>query len=319
MKSRSLSRIACVLICAVFLLAACNYALAQGSLTGHHEAPPIRSCSLSQLEDSKGVAYNHHCFTGNAYGYSRVLQTVQNGKMICGSYFQCGGFDCNKVYDGEIAGIVENDKLNLFLANGHRSDEPAEMRTFRIVKGGLAEELAKSSEPSLVKRSSTLKTSQIYATCIPKFPEQVRVNSEYALNVSGLVKADQIKFTNLLQKKYASSPSTKQIVLTTNKTASQWTDVRAAGNFVIRKLVITNQSNKPLSVDVEHPESCREFLKSSYNERKDLVSFFSENGIEDTVQPRQTVSVASCSGSIWRIAKTLPACPKFQCLESCKC
>ena len=319
MSFRLVRWIAQVLICTGMLFSASNYALAQGSLTGHYEAQPIRSCSLSQLEDSKGVAYNHHCFTGNAYGYSEVLEVVQNGKMICGRYFQCGGFNCNKVYDGEIAGVVENGKLNLFWTNGHQSNVPAETLAFRIVKGGLVGELAKSNEPSLIKRSSTLKNSQIYANCVPKFSEQVLVSSEYALNVSGILKADQVVFTNLAQKQFASNPSTKRIALTNSKTATQWTDVRAAGNYVIRKLVITNHSNKPLSVDVEHPESCSEFLKSSYNKRKDLGYFSSENGNEDEIQPMQTVSVASCSGSVWRIAKTLPACPKFQCLESCKC
>ena len=95
------------------------YAMAHIDLTGHYELPPVKVCKLSDIENTYGPAYNHHCFSGDAYGYSPVLRLVQNGKMICGSYFECGGINCSKVYSGEVAGMVENNTISLFWTNGH--------------------------------------------------------------------------------------------------------------------------------------------------------------------------------------------------------
>ena len=306
-----------ILTFAGILSSAGTCARAADNLTGHYEAQPIKSCSSSELENSIGVTYHHHCFTGDAYGNSRVLQVVQNGKNICGTYTECGGFNCGKFYSGEIAGLVENEKLSLFWTNGHKADGPAEILSFRVVKGGLVDDSEKSSQPSLVKRSPTLKNSQISASCVPKFPAQVRLGSSGELNIAGMLQADQVGFTNLAQKKYASAPKTKRIVLVSYKPKIMWADVRAANNFVIRKLVLANTTKKPWTVEAEHPDTCREFLRSSYNKRKNLVEL-SDVG-EHEIQPGQTVSVASCNGSVWRLAKTLPACPKFFCLKDCKC
>lgn len=290
---------------------------ARNNLTGHYEAPPRQGCDESNFIPDLGPAYLNYCFTGNAYGYSPVLQLVQNGQLICGTYFECGGRNCNKVYSGAIAGSVKKNELQVYWANGHFQDGLALQLNFRAVRGGLVESNNKSSQPTLVKRSSKLKGLNLVKLCKPELSQTVLVNSDFELDLENVLKPEQIEFVNLAQKKYALPPQPKILTISNQSKKIGWIDERITDNYVIRSIQIFNKSNYSWVIEYEHPEACQEFLRSSDHGRKNKAANLLESGRE--ILPGDIVQIASCNGSRWSLEQSLPACPKFQCLESCKC
>jgi hypothetical protein len=292
-------------------------------LTGHYETPPTKQCSSELLNHPEaGNAYKWHCFTGNAYGYSRTLSLIQNGRKLCGVYFECGGINCNKIYSGSLAGQIKGDKVTIYYSNGHRGDTEAEQLDFRIVKDGLVEADSKHNEATLISRSSQMKFPNAKLLCNPAIPSRVMLSAQGDLMVSGILDEQQSQFANLKQRNFASAPLKKAINLSQGKSDFGWRDVRQNSNYVLRELVVTNGSRKNWIVSVEYSDACREFLGSSYHKefRKPLPQtdeFRSGDGIE--IKPGGKIQADSCFDSQWRFEKAQKMCPPYQCLEGCKC
>lgn len=292
-------------------------------LTGHYETPPTKRCSSELLNHPEaGNAYKWHCFTGNAYGYSRTLSLIQNGQKLCGVYFECGGVNCNKIYSGVLAGEIKSDLVTIYYGNGHRGDAEAERLDFRVVKGGLVDADSKKNEATLVSRSSQMKLPTAKQLCNPDIPSRVMLSASGDLMVSGILGEEQSQFINLQQRNFASAPIKKTINLTQSNSDFGWRDTRRDSNSVLRELLVINTSRRNWIVSVEYSDACREFLSSSYHKefRKPLPQtdeFRSGDGIE--IKPGQKVLADSCLDSQWRFEKTQKTCPPYQCLEGCKC
>lgn len=314
-----------LLLCSIVALSVQVNAIAH-DLTGHYEAPPTNRCSLELLNHpDAGNAYKWHCFTGNAYGYSRTLSLIQNGQKLCGVYFECGGVNCNKIYSGLLAGVVNNDLVTIYYGNGHRGDAEAERLDLRVVKGGLVDADSKKNEATLVSRSSQIKLPTAKQQCNPDIPSRVMLSASGDLMVSGILGEEQSQFINLQQKNFASAPIKKTINLTQKNSDFGWRDTRHDSNSVLRELLVTNNSRKNWTVSVEYTDACREFLASWYHKkfRKPLAQtdeFRSGDAVE--IKPGEKIRADSCLDSQWRFEKApemQKMCPPYQCLEGCKC
>jgi hypothetical protein len=293
-----------------------SYAFAMQNLTGHYEGLPSHStCNIENLENNPGTVYIQHCFTGNAYGYSPTLELVQNGSLVCGTYFECGDLNCSKFYGGPIAGKIEKNQLFIYWADGHHMGGPAELSRYVILKNGLRDFDSKSKQPTFVARSKQLRNPSVITQCNPIFPKDVFITEQGELNVKGWPH-EQIEFTKLAQKKYASSPRSYSISLTDKVNNVEWRDKRNTSNFIIRQLVVTNNSKRPWTISVDHPETCRDYLNDYYNKKKDLLN--STSATELVIESFQKIKLNSCNGSVWTFENAI-ACPAMQCLKGCKC
>jgi hypothetical protein len=293
-----------------------TYAHSSQNLTGHYEMPASSNrCSAETLDNSPGNAYIWHCFTGDAYGYSPTLEIVQNGLQICGTYTECGSYNCNKIYSGPLAGRIENNQLLFYWTNGHRNEVSAELIRYEILKNGLKEIQTKSKTPSLIVRSKLLKNPSVVAQCNPVFPKEVMITADSDLNVKGILSEAQTKFVGLTQKQYIAPPAKHRIKFSKKPADFEWRDQRTSANFVVRQLTLVNDTNRSWTVEVVHPDACTEFLSSSYNKNKDLIS---KKGNSIEIERNQKIDLNSCNGSVWTFENKI-ACPTMQCSESCKC
>jgi hypothetical protein len=291
-------------------------------LTGQYEVSPTKRCSSKLLNsENLGNAYKWHCFTGNAYGYSPVLNLIQNGQKLCGTYSECGGYDCNKAYSGELVGLIKGNKVTIYYANGHHFGGEAEKLEFLVVSGGLAYGHKTLSTASLIIRSRQMKYPSSKKLCNPETLDKVMIDENYGLRVEGALKEDQSQFINLKQSKFAAEPPTKTINLAGYKNPFEWHDARKDANSVLREVVVNNTSQKNWVASVEYSDACREFLGSYYHEqyKKPLSKTLQLRTDEVEIKPGERIRADSCIGSKWRFSIAEKMCPPYQCLESCKC
>lgn len=314
-----------LLLCSIVALSVQVNSLAR-DLTGYYEAPPTRQCASELLNHpDAGNAYKWHCFTGNAYGYSRTISLIQHGQKLCGVYFECGGVNCNKIYSELLAGVIKSDLVTIYYGNGHRGGVEAESLDFRVVEGGLVDAGSKRNEATLVSRSNRMKLPTAKQLCNPDIPSRVMLDAQGDLMVSGILGEEQSQFINLQQRNFASAPINKTINLTQNKSDFDWRDARQNGNSVLRELLVINNSRKNWTVSVEYTDACREFLAGWYHKkfRKPLAQtdeFRSGDRVE--IKPGGRIQADSCLDSQWRFEKAQEMqkmCPPYQCLEGCKC
>jgi hypothetical protein len=66
-----------------------------------------------------GLDQKQQCFEGAPYVSVNYTTLVQRGSVVCGNYFHCAFANCNKIYEGKVAGSVIDGKLVLYRESGH--------------------------------------------------------------------------------------------------------------------------------------------------------------------------------------------------------
>jgi len=303
-------------LCAVWL-AGTGLAAAQmpADITGSYRIPG--TCNDKEIEDNSGELYVRHCFLGEKYtGYAEV-SLVQNGNSVCGSYSECGGFNCSKVYTGQLVGKIAGQKLTLFMETGHRENGPAEERIYRIVPGGLADHRQpQTDKPVYVRRAKVLENPSLKSACSPAIPKEVLLKN-FTLNVPGILTEAEIKFLDAKDEVAKKAPPAKQFTLSKLSSHYQWTDKRSTGNYVPRLVTIHNDSKKEWTVVAGYSETCRDFLsRDPLKETGRLVNDAQFEGLG--ILPGKTLTIPSCKGTILTF-EDKAACPRFTCSENCRC
>jgi hypothetical protein len=277
----------------------------------------LGTCNDKEIEDTSGEIYVRHCFLGEKYAGYAVMSLVQNGNSICGSYSECGGLNCSKVYTGQLVGKITGKKLTLFMETGHRADELAEKRIYKIVRGGLADaHPPRTDKPVYVRRAKVLENSSLKNACNPVIPKEVLLKN-FTLDVPGILTAPDIKFLDAKNDVTKKAPPAKQLTLSKLSSNYQWTDKRSTGNYVPRLVTVHNDSKKEWTVTAGYSETCRDFLsRDPLKETGRLVYDAQFEGLG--ILPGETRTIPSCKGTILTI-EDKAACPRFTCSESCRC
>lgn len=277
----------------------------------------VGTCSDKDMEDNPGEIYVRHCFLGEKYVVTASMWLVQNGNSVCGYYSECGGFNCGKVYMGQMIGRVTGNTLTLFAESGHQEEGVAETRVFKVVPGGLSEGHSKTGKPTYVQRARELKEPSVAKACKPDFPKEVRLKN-YELDVSGILATEKVKFLNHEREAKVKPPAAKRFNLSKLASMYEWEDKRDSSNYVPRLVSVRNDSKKAWTVSTGHPETCREFLSygGSPKEQSRVSVEAQFGGVE--VKPGKSIDFLSCKGSTWTFEDKV-ACPRFTCLEGCKC
>lgn len=303
-------------VCAVWL-AGTGLAAAQkpADITGSYGIPG--TCNDKDMEQNSGELYVRHCFLGEKYTSYAAVSLVQNGNSVCGSYSECGGFNCSKVYTGQLVGKIAGQKLTLFMETGHLEDGLAEERIYRIVPGGLADpSQPRIDKPVYVRRAKVLENPSLKSACNPVIPREVLLKN-FTLDVPGILSTADIKFLDAKNDVTKKAPPTKQFMLSKMPSGHQWTDSRNTGNYVPRLITIRNDSKKEWTVTAGYAETCRDFLsRDPLKETGRLVNDAQFEGLG--ILPGKTLTIPSCKGTILTF-EDKAACPRFTCSENCRC
>ncbi len=263
-----------------------------------------------------GVAPVRHCFEGSKLDTTSQLELVQNGQFVCGSYYSCGGNSCHKVYTGRMAGYRKGNILELFVEDGHQEAGEAQVQRYLVVSKGLSYSERKDKKAIYVRQMSRLISPSSAQACRPVLQHPVQLK-DYRLQGAGLLKEDEIKF-EVPRETLTQAPKAKQIFLKNAPSFFQWEDKRNTNNYVPRLVTVYNNTAKAWTISAEHPELCLDYLRYSASRKfnEGVSSDDLERGVE--VAPGSSTRFYSCNGSTVRVDNEV-ACPKFSCLEGCKC
>ncbi|WP_341913165.1 hypothetical protein [Polaromonas sp. YR568] len=308
------------LLCLLFSLLAANAwgqdRSALPDVTGIYRIPS--PCNPKAFEDAgiMGVAPVRHCFEGSKLDTTSQLELVQNGQFVCGSYYSCGGNSCHKVYTGRMAGYRKGNILELFVEDGHQEAGEAQVQRYLVVSKGLSYSERKDKKAIYVRQMSRLISPSSAQACRPVLQHPVQLK-DYRLQGAGLLKEDEIKF-EVPRETLTQAPKAKQIFLKNAPSFFQWEDKRNTNNYVPRLVTVYNNTAKAWTISAEHPELCLDYLRYSASRKfnEGVSSDDLERGVE--VAPGSSTRFYSCNGSTVRVDNEV-ACPKFSCLEGCKC
>jgi hypothetical protein len=263
-----------------------------------------------------GSAPVRHCFEGSKFNTMSQLELVQNGQFICGSYSQCGGNSCHKVYTGRLAGYRRENILELFVEDGHQEAGEAQVQRYLVVSKGLSYPERKDKKAIYVRQSSRLISPSSTQACRPVLQHPVQIK-DYRLQGKGLLEEEQIKF-RAPRETLMPAPKVKQVFLKKAPSVFQWEDKRNTDNYVPRLVTVHNNTAKAWTIRAEHPELCMDYLRYRPSKKFDegVSSSDLESGVE--VAPGSSTRFYSCNGSTVRFDNEV-ACPKFFCQEGCKC
>lgn len=301
------------------LVASSLWAGTPADLTGVHRA--LVKCDRRHGTVS-GPAHMNPCYLGFTHENSAQIDLVQNGNKVCGSHFACAGRNCNVVLSGEVVGLIEGTSVTLYSANGHAENGDAEVTKLRISSAG---ELLvpESRKHAFIKTSPGLISQKQRALCQPEFNPPVRLKN-YELDIAG-TRPDLARFPPKEKPTYHPPPA-HGVTLDAKKTDVRIRDgLRVAGNLIPRKIWIYNTTQSPWDVSVlsdsnsQVDEACGEWLKSSENGAKSYTFAYSNGSPSEQVPPKSTRYTRLCAGDTLSLERTLPECPKFQCLRSCRC
>lgn len=303
-------------LCAVWL-AGTGFAAAQApaDITGSYGI--LGTCSDKEIENSPDEISVRHCFLGKKYAVYASMSLVQKGNSVCGSYSECGGINCSRLYTGQLVGKITGKKLTLFLETGHRGDGLAEERIYGIVPGGLADAgQPRTDKPVYVRRGKVLENPSLKNACNPVIPKEALLRN-FTLDVPGILTEADIKFLDAKDEVAKKAPPAKQFTLSKLSSHYQWTDKRSTGNYVPRLITIHNDSKKEWTVVAGYSETCRDFLsRDPLKETERLVYDAQFEGLG--ILPGKTLTFPSCKGTIFTL-EDKAACPRFTCSENCRC
>ncbi|WP_348067590.1 hypothetical protein [Polaromonas sp.] len=308
------ARVLLSILCAVWL-GGMGFAAAQkpADVTGSYGM--LGSCSDKEMDNSLDEISVRHCFLGKKYAAYAEMSLIQNGHSVCGSYSECGGINCSRVYTGQLVGKIAGDKLTLFMETGHREDGPAEERIYRIVPSGLADgDQHQTDKPVHVRRAKVLENPSLRNACNPVIPKEVLLKN-FTLDVPGILTTADIRFLDAKNDVTKKAPPAKQFNLSKLSSNYQWTDQRSTGNYVPRLITIHNDSKKEWTVVAGYSETCRDFL-SRDPETGRLVYDAQFEGLG--ILPDKTLTLPSCKDTIFTL-EDKAACPRFTCSENCRC
>lgn len=289
---------------------------ASPDVTGIYRIPS--PCTPEAFEDTgiMGVAPVLHCFKGSKFDATSQLELVQNGQFVCGSYTNCGGNGCNKVYTGRMAGYRKGNVLELFVEDGHQEAGEAQVQRYLVVSKGLSYPERKDKKAIYVRQVSRLISPSSARACRPVLQHPVQLK-DYRLQGAGLIEEEGIKF-RVPRAAMTQAPKAKQVFLKNAPSFLQWEDKRNTNNYVPRLITVYNNTAKAWTISAEHPELCRDYLRYFHSKKfgEGVASDDFEHGVE--VAPGISTRFYSCNGSTVRVDNEV-ACPKFFCKKGCKC
>jgi hypothetical protein len=315
-----LNHIRHTLLCILFPLIAVNTwgqdRSALPDVTGTYLIPS--ACNPKAFEDAgiMGSAPVRHCFEGSKFDTTSQLQLVQNGPFVCGSYSQCGGNSCHKVYTGRLAGYRKGNVLELFVEDGQQKAGEAQVQRYLVVSNGLGHPEQTDRKAIYVRQISRLISPSSAQACRPVLQHPVQLK-DYRLQGTGLLEEEELKFW-VPPEKLTPAPKAKQIFLKNAPPFLQWEDKRNTNNYVPRLVTVQNNTARAWTISTEHPELCLDYLRYSASKKFNagVSSDDLESGLE--VVPGSSTPFYSCKGSTVRIDNEV-ACPKFFCQKGCKC
>lgn len=292
-----------------------------GDLTGVHAV--LVKCDRRH-ELSSGPAYMTPCYKGFKYEHSQHFQLVQNGNKVCGNFQSCVGRDCNMILDGETVGLIHGNSVTLYSATGHIENGDAEIARFDISPTG--ELLTPGSRKrAFTKTSPGMITPENKALCQPEFRPPVRLK-DYELDIKG-------SRPNLTQfapedKPAFVAPAPRKVTLPAQKNEINIQDgLRPSGNLIPRTVWINNPTDTPWNITAsssaanseESNDACAEWLRTSESSTQSYVWAYSMNFPPEQIPPKSIRYTRLCTGDTLNLERSLPECPKFQCLRSCRC
>ncbi|MDZ7918874.1 hypothetical protein [Rhodoferax sp.] len=307
-----------VIALAALFASLCSEAGSPADLTGVHQ----EQTKCDRSNGVNGPAYMASCYEGYVHQHGMRYSLVQNGENICGSFDACGGFNCNKIYSGEVVGRVRGDKVTLYVADGHREYGEANVEVFKIsARGELL--AADSGERVFTKTSAGVISPKEKSRCQPKFNEPVLLK-DYELGIQG-TRPHLDKFEPPQKPAHKPPKQYTTTLKSTTGTVRLQDAPRAQGNLIPRMVWIHNTTSKHWNLSAEstsgadEDEACQKWLEDSEKKSDSYVWAYDKNYPTASIPPKSTRYTRICAGDTLNLEKGLPECPKFQCLRTCRC
>lgn len=310
-------------ILAAFALAAllpCIAIARAPDVTGVHTARS--NCSAANINDF-GRIYLDNCFKGSPYmGAPTEYTLVQHGNKICGHFDSCYGFSCSRMDSGEVIGELEGNKLTLYQATGHIAEGEPQVEAFKVSSHGELLDL-KTGKAVYEKQPVHLKDPSSVAQCAPDYKQPLRIVN-YELDVKGS-RPKTFDFTRMPRTRTLNPPPSRTVFLNaSSKSLSIEDGSRESNNLIPRDVLIVNTSNRMWQAESDSNafSACTSYLRDLEKSQKrtaQKIGFINAYDGPITVPPHSKVRTKLCSQGTLDLEPALPACPKFFCLEGCKC
>ena len=272
------------------------------------EAKPTK-CDKKLRESGIGSTYLAACFRGDAAIETGKLEIVQNGSRVCGRYWECAGFNCNRLYEGRVVGTVEKDILTLYREDGHVGADKAPGQRFRVRLPYLVDRPKAGAKGAAQYRRMAvdLKRPELKGQCEPMLSGAVTIeDSEFRVSGKPLVgfPLDSIEIVEPVRA-LRKPPAPRLLVVKPGQDRINYQDFRTDDNWVLRTVRIVNESAETVDVTIREEGDCGDFLreqrrrfKQSQSENQDKrVRGASSGWPEDfSIAAGAQTSVKTCHG-----------------------
>lgn len=252
-----------------------------------------------------------NCYEGFAHEQgSNRFELVQNGPYICGTFQGCGGWNCSKVFGGDVVGRVHSRSVTLYWSDGHIENGEANTETFRVSSMGELSIPGTKRKRTYTKTTLSLENQKAKELCHPQFSTPVQIK-DYELDIEG--SRPKISWEYQRGKPVFTPPPAKNLKLKSDDTSQSFSDRRGpSGNLIPRVVWIDNTTDIAWNISVGlndysefGDEACAKWLQSSERGKKLYVWAYNKSSAE-LLPPKSKRYTRVCAGDTLELERDMP-------------